>query len=159
MADILRYFLLFIEVVCCILLIGVILIQKSKGQGLGLGFGQAMGESLLGAQAGNVLTKTTVILAITFFLNTFFLAYLYSSSLASDTVMESYETPAPDGSPITSPGSPAQPFSPPVKFVDPSPGPAPAAGGSDDGGFIAVPPAPGEGSATDGDSETLPAVP
>lgn len=76
MIDILRYFLLVIEAVCCLLLIGVILLQRSKGQGLGLAFGAGVGESLFGAQLGNVLTKTTVILAIIFLVNTTILSLL-----------------------------------------------------------------------------------
>jgi len=74
--EILRYFLLFVEVVTCILLVGVILLQKTKGQGMGMAFGAGVGEALFGAQAGNVLTKTTVVLAIIFLTNTTLLSLI-----------------------------------------------------------------------------------
>lgn len=74
----LKILLIMIEVVCSLLLIGLILLQKSKGEGLGMAFGSEMGESLFGARAGNVLTKITVWLGIIFMLNTIFLARIYS---------------------------------------------------------------------------------
>ncbi|MDA0323413.1 MAG: preprotein translocase subunit SecG [Verrucomicrobia bacterium] len=103
MADVLRYLLIFVEVFSSFLLIGAILIQKSKGQGLGMGFGQAMGETFLGAQAGNVLTKSTVTLAIVFFVNTMLLAYLYSDQIGGGSIMEDYSTLQPVPVPQTLP--------------------------------------------------------
>lgn len=73
---ILRYLLLFVEVLVCFLLIGAILLQKSKSQGAGMMFGSGVGESLFGGQVGNVLTKVTVILAAIFLLTTTALAFL-----------------------------------------------------------------------------------
>ncbi len=55
-----------IVVLVAILLIGLVLIQQSKGGGFGSAFGGA-GESVFGAQAGNHLTKLTVILTTIFF--------------------------------------------------------------------------------------------
>lgn len=79
MPLLIRILLLVIEVICSILLIGVVLIQKSKGGGLsGAAFGGGMGESLLGARAGNVLTKITVVLTVVFLLNTLALAFLFA---------------------------------------------------------------------------------
>jgi preprotein translocase subunit SecG len=74
-----------IEVVTCFLLISLILIQKTKSQGAGLAFGASMGESLFGAQTGNVLTKVTVWLTIIFLVNTTILALLTPSRGASPT--------------------------------------------------------------------------
>lgn len=74
---VLRYVLMAVEILCSILLIGIILIQRTRGQGVGgLAFGVGMGESLFGAQAGNVLTKITVILAVVFLVNTTILAMI-----------------------------------------------------------------------------------
>lgn len=81
--EILRYFLLFVEALTCILMVGVILLQKSKGQGMGMAFGAGVGEALFGAQAGNVLTKTTVVLAVIFLLNTTILAFIGASHRSS----------------------------------------------------------------------------
>ena len=65
-----------LEAVICFLLIGIILIQRSKGQGLGMSFGGGAGEAVFGAQMGNVLTRTTVILGVAFIVNTLLLTIL-----------------------------------------------------------------------------------
>jgi len=74
------YLLIVVEVLVGLMLIGVILLQRSKDQGLGLAFGAGMGESLFGSQAVNVLVRITVILAAVFFLNTMVLARLVTIS-------------------------------------------------------------------------------
>ena len=80
MATFLRYILVFVEVVCSLLLVGVILVQRTKSQGLGMALGGQMGEALFGARMGNVMTKVTVILGIVFLVNTTLLAYIGASS-------------------------------------------------------------------------------
>lgn len=101
--NILRVFLLIIEVVCALLLIGVILLQKSRSEGMGLAFGSGMGESLFGSRAGNVLTRITIILGAVFLLNTLGLAKLYSGTqgtvMAQSLVTES-EAQLPPSQPI-----------------------------------------------------------
>lgn len=79
MTDIIRIILIIVEILCCLMLIGVILLQQSKSQGMGLAFGGGMGETLFGSRAGNVLTKITVILALVFLANTALLGILYTS--------------------------------------------------------------------------------
>lgn len=76
----LKVVLIIIQVLTGLLLIGLILLQKSKDEGLGLAFGSAVGESLFGSRAGNILTKITVGLAIVFLMNTFVLAIVSSKS-------------------------------------------------------------------------------
>ena len=67
-----------VELACAILLIGIILIQQSKREG-GLGaIGGGMTESVFGAATGNILTRTTVILASIFLVTTLVLAALAS---------------------------------------------------------------------------------
>ncbi len=74
-------FCMFLEVVCAILLIVVILMQRSKsGGGLGA-IGGGATEEVFGSNAGNILTKTTVILSIFFLLNTLSLAVLQGNAL------------------------------------------------------------------------------
>ena len=69
-----------IEVLCGILLVTLILLQKSRSQGAaaGLAFGAGMGESLFGAQATNILQKITVVLTTIFLVNTTLMAFLGS---------------------------------------------------------------------------------
>jgi len=88
-----RFVMITIEMVCAFLLVGVILLQRTKSQGLGgLAFGQSMGESMFGSRAGNVLTKATIILGSIFLANTLFLGMTYANarSVASQakSVME-----------------------------------------------------------------------
>ncbi len=90
----LRVLLFTIEVICCLLLIGIILIQKSKGGGLGLAFGGGGTESLFGSRAGNVLTKATIILAIVFMANTVALAILFARGHDA-TLMDRHRDPVP----------------------------------------------------------------
>jgi preprotein translocase subunit SecG len=80
MLTFLRYVLVLVEAVCSLLLIGVILMQRSKSQGLGMALGGQMGEALFGARMGNVLTRITVILGIVFLVNTTLLAYIGASN-------------------------------------------------------------------------------
>jgi preprotein translocase subunit SecG len=58
-----------------LLLTGLILIQPSKGGGMGSAFG-GVGESVLGGQAGSHLTKATVWLTAVFFVVALVLATL-----------------------------------------------------------------------------------
>ena len=86
---ILTALLLILEVLCSFMLIGIILIQKSKGGGLGgSAFGGGGGDSLFGARAGNVLTKITIGLSIFFLANTLVLAFIYADS-GEESVMQS----------------------------------------------------------------------
>jgi len=75
MAIILFRILMAVEFLVCLLLIGLVLMQRSKGQGVGLSFGGGA-EAIFGAQMGNVLTRFTVILGIVFLVNTTILAVM-----------------------------------------------------------------------------------
>ena len=131
----LKVVLIIIEVLCSLLLIGVILVQKSKGEGLGMAFGSEMGESLFGARAANVLVKTTIWLGIIFMLNTIFLAKIYSRS-QERSVIERVAAPAqtsPDAMPVSSVPETVAPASAPAPISIPAtpmevPAPASPAG-------------------------------
>ena len=81
-----------VEVLCCALLICIILLQKSKSEGLGMAFGAGAGESLFGARAGNVLSKATVVLGIVFLANTLLLGVLFAQK--DKTLMDDVAVPA-----------------------------------------------------------------
>jgi len=139
----LEYFLIFIQVVVGLLLIGVILLQKSKSQGIGTAFGGGMGESLFGSQIGNVLTKITVGLALVFMINSVTITYIKSRRAQRDpSVTERsvpQETPTvPAQGPLSAPtdGAAAPGAEAPLVFpsdtipaqVDPTVAPPPDAG-------------------------------
>ncbi len=58
--------LLIIELFVTLALIGIVLIQRSEGGGLGIGGSQGMGSFMSGRGTANLLTRTTAILAATF---------------------------------------------------------------------------------------------
>ena len=119
-------FLYVIEVLVCILLAMVVMLQKPKEGGLGGAFGGGMLEASLGADAGNVLIRTTAILGAIFLLNTLVLARL-TSTVHSRSLMAREAEPAAE----TAPALPAAPELPAVPEVPAAPGapvaPAPAA--------------------------------
>ena len=92
--NVLYVILWVVEVMVCLLLIGVILMRRSKGEGaVGLSFGGGMGEALFGAQMGNVLTRATVILGFIFLANTLVLSIL-SARKEGRSLMEGVSQPA-----------------------------------------------------------------
>lgn len=121
-------FLYFLEVVVCFLLGGVILLQKPKDGGLGVTIGGGMGEALFGAQMGNVLTKTTIILGAVFLINTLVLSRL--TSHGGTSVMEGVKTPAPAAQsavPFSQPAGAQTAPKAPITPAAPVEAPAPAA--------------------------------
>jgi len=110
--HVLAILLIIVEVVVCLLLVGLVLIQRSKGDGISAAFGGGMGESIFGAQVGNVVTRTTVVLGIVFLLNTICLTRLLTATAGrgSDSVMaEKVKAPeaAPAAPALPSPELPA----------------------------------------------------
>jgi preprotein translocase subunit SecG len=140
-----KFVMITIEVVCAFLLVGIILLQRTKSQGLGgLAFGQSMGESIFGSRAGNVLTKATIILGCVFLANTLFLGISYANAhtaaTRSKSVMErrgliplatqgARPLATPANMPVVPPAAPAPaPVAAPAAVpVAPTPAPAAAA--------------------------------
>ena len=94
--NILIILLRIVEVLVCLMLVGIILMQRSKGSGAGVSFGGGAAEAIFGAQMGNVLTKTTVILGFVFLANTLALSILQarSSGISADGSIMDGEPPA-----------------------------------------------------------------
>ena len=113
--------LIFVEIVTSLLLIGFILLQKTKDEGLGLAFGAGVGETLFGSRAGNVLTKITIGLAVVFLAHTLLFGYISSGKASSGSVTDREPASIPAQ---TAPagGLPGMPGS--------QPGTIPAAGGT-----------------------------
>jgi preprotein translocase subunit SecG len=118
--------LLVLHVFVTIALIGVVLIQRSEGGGLGLGGGQGMGNFMSGRGTANLLTRTTAILGTAFFVLSLSLALLYKSSNADNAaaILNAPVQNIPGATPA--PLTPAQlPQTPADAF--PAPAPAPTA--------------------------------
>jgi preprotein translocase subunit SecG len=114
-----------VEAVCAILLIGVILLQKARGEGLGMAFGAGMGETLFGSRAGNVLTRITITLGITFLVTTTLLAVITTSSheksLIDERVADVPMAPPQAAPAPAAPTAPAEPFGAPAPAMAPMP--------------------------------------
>jgi len=70
--------LTFLHIVVCILLVAVVLLQKSKGDGLSgaFGGGGALTASFGNRGAATLLSKATTVLAVLFMATSFFLALM-----------------------------------------------------------------------------------
>ena len=68
--------LLVVHLLVTLALIGVVLIQRSEGGGLGVGSTQGMGSFMSGRGTANLLTRTTAVLAAMFFVLSMALALL-----------------------------------------------------------------------------------
>ena len=82
-------FLLLVNVILAILLVIIILVQKSEGGALGLGVSQ---DSFISSRsAGNFLTKTTVIIATLFIITSISLTIMSREQISSTSVLEKVE--------------------------------------------------------------------
>ena len=82
-------FILLVNVILAILLVIVILIQKSEGGALGLGVSQD--NFVSSRSAGNFLTKTTVIIATLFIITSITLTLMSRDEISSTSVLEKVE--------------------------------------------------------------------
>ena len=116
--------LLVLHVFVTIALIGVVLIQRSEGGGLGLGGGQGMGSFMTGRGTANLLTRTTAILGTAFFALSLTLALLYKGSASSGSAAI-LNAPAAQTTPaVPAPAAPASPLSLPQTPADALPAPS-----------------------------------
>ena len=82
-------FILLINIISAILLIIVILLQKSEGGALGLGASQ---ESFVSSRsASNFLTKATAVLATLFIVSSISLTILSNKEISNTSVLEKVE--------------------------------------------------------------------
>ena len=82
-------FILLINIISAILLIIVILLQKSEGGALGLGASQ---ESFVSSRsASNFLSKATGIIATIFIITSIFMTILSQQEIAKTSVLEKIE--------------------------------------------------------------------
>jgi preprotein translocase subunit SecG len=97
--------ILVIHLLVILSLIIVVLLQRSEGGGLGIGGGGGGGLVSVRGSA-NLLTRTTAILAVAFFVTSLTLAILASTHMESRSIMD--ETPVAPATPAE-PAEPAEP--------------------------------------------------
>ena len=82
-------FILALNIVVAVLLVIVILLQKSEGGALGIGVSQ---DSFISSRsAGNFLTKTTALLATLFIITSIVLTIMSKEKISSISVLEKVE--------------------------------------------------------------------
>ena len=146
--------LLTLLIIDCVALTGVILLQRSEGGALGMGGG---GGNFMSARGtGDLLTRTTQILAAIFFILSLSITVLAGRTSGGASVVDTIDMKRLDPSSLaapapTAPAPGAAPASPPPGFAAPTPqatdrpltgdllAPAPAAPPA---GGLALPPAP-----------------
>ena len=80
--------LLIIHLFVTITLIGVVLIQRSEGGGLGIGSSQGMGSFMSGRGTANLLTRATAILATAFFVLSLLMAFLDRGAVQRRSILD-----------------------------------------------------------------------
>ena len=93
--------LLIIHLFVTMALIGVVLIQRSEGGGLGIGTSQGMGAFMSGRGTANLLTRTTAILATIFMGLSLTLALLNRGAGGPTRSMLTLSTPTRRSSPAS----------------------------------------------------------
>ncbi len=107
--------LLIVELFVTLALIGIVLIQRSEGGGLGIGGSQGMGSFMSGRGTANLLTRTTAVLA-TIFMALALALGLINRSTGEGSILNSPPPPAATSTaPASAPSGPAHsaPAAPP----------------------------------------------
>ena len=116
-------------------LIGVVLIQRSEGGGLGIGSSQGMGSFMGGRGTANLLTRITAVLATIFMVLSLVLALLNRGTVVGPSLLDGPVESAPattTSAPVIPPPGSAAPApaaaapSAPQTPANPAPAPAPS---------------------------------
>lgn len=112
---------LIIQLILALILIGIVLLQRSEGGGLGIGGG---GGAMTGRQAATALGKATWFVAIAFLVVSLALTIITAREQAGDSVIERIGGSSPSST------DPADPLSgggllPPIPLDEPAPPPSP----------------------------------
>ena len=81
--------ILILNIILAILLVGVILLQRSEGGALGLGVSQD--SFITSRSAGSFLTKVTAIIATLFIITSILLTIISKEEFSSTSVLETVE--------------------------------------------------------------------
>jgi len=93
------------HLILAIALVGVVLLQRSEGGALGIGGG---GGVMSGRAAGNLLTRTTAVVAGLFFATSLTLALIANTRTGGGSPFEKINEVAP----VAAPAQPAEPAAP-----------------------------------------------
>jgi preprotein translocase subunit SecG len=103
---------LVIHLLVALALVGVVLLQRSEGGGLGVG-GGTMGGFMTARGSANLLTRTTAILAAAFFVTSLALAIMAGHRSGPRSILDTMPAaPAGQGTAPAAPAAPAPPATP-----------------------------------------------
>lgn len=120
-----------IHLILALLLVGIVLLQRSEGGGLGMGGGNSV---MTGRGAATALQKLTWVFAAAFIVTSLTLTYLAAQRADSGSVLDQIgvdapaapETDAPAGSDLLPPAPADAPLTPPAADAPATPPAAPA---------------------------------
>ena len=101
--------ILVIHILACLVMIGLVLVQKSEGGGLGIGGGGGANSLLSGRGAAGAVVRSTIIFGAIFFITS--LALTTIANRTRETRSDVERALAPDET-VPAPGSPADLFDP-----------------------------------------------
>lgn len=81
--------LLVVHLLLAVAIVVLVLLQQGKGADMGAAFGGGSSQSLFGARgSGNFLTRLTTVIAVSFFVTSLVLAYLYTREGEQRSILE-----------------------------------------------------------------------
>ncbi len=93
--------LLVLHIFVTLALIGLVLVQRSEGGGLGIGSSGGMGSFMGGRGTANLLTRATAILATAFFVLSLLMALLDRGAVQRRSILDVAPPPALPAAPAT----------------------------------------------------------
>ena len=90
-----EHVILVIHLLLALAMIGLIMLQRSEGGGLGIGGGGGMGGFATAGQTANALTRATAIIATCFFITSLVLAILAGTHRGQGSLLDSLDNPPP----------------------------------------------------------------
>ncbi len=101
--------LLIVHLFVTLALIGVVLIQRSEGGGLGIGSSQGMGGFMTGRGTANLLTRATAVLATVFMLLSLTMALMTKSGSRGGSLLDQPPAATLPATPAPPPAAPSVP--------------------------------------------------
>ena len=107
-------FVLALQIITALVMIGLVLIQHGKGADAGAAFGSGASGTVFGARgSANFLTRATAVCATIFFVVSLSLAYLVQGRKAADSVVDVVKPVSPNVTVV--PEAPKAPGAPPAE--------------------------------------------
>jgi len=85
----LQTIVLILHTLVCLMIVGLVLLQRGKGAEAGTGFGAGASGTVFGARgSANFLSRTTALLATTFFVTSLALAYFSTEQQEPESILD-----------------------------------------------------------------------